>query len=306
MKTNSDIKIFVLVLFLLVSACKRKGNPLDQMQFRMPFAKDDTTVELPTVAGPEQKDNSNITLPNVPRGGEVLDDEGNITLPNRPQPPIDNSLLPQPQQKQQPQDQGPPVIPMPIFAPPPPQDDFGDIPPFPGIVMCNNNVVTQYIDEDGIIVGEQCEDGNGQNGDGCSSVCLKEYCGNGIVDPGEQCDPGSPTTLPLTKPPLWNHAIPTLDCDEFCELIICGDGIINGHEQCDDCNRLDCDGCSSDCKLERLGEPPCSFTCTPTSPYTCDLTPGTEPCRCLLGSGCPSARIPAIQPLNPLTDKTAK
>lgn len=51
---------------------------------------------------------------------------------------------------------------------------------------------------DGIVqTGEQCDDKNVTNGDGCSSTCqieLKKWesaCGNGVVDPGEVCDLGS-------------------------------------------------------------------------------------------------------------------
>lgn len=44
-------------------------------------------------------------------------------------------------------------------------------------------------------VGESCDDGNRDNGDGCASDCLSnETCGNTIVDPNEQCDDTSPTT----------------------------------------------------------------------------------------------------------------
>lgn len=44
--------------------------------------------------------------------------------------------------------------------------------------------------------GEQCEDGNLVDGDGCSSLCQIEsfVCGNGKVDRGEQCDDGN--TIP--------------------------------------------------------------------------------------------------------------
>jgi cysteine-rich repeat protein len=53
---------------------------------------------------------------------------------------------------------------------------------------------------------ETCDDGNRNGGDGCSSVCRKEpyydcpvvgelcvsniSCGNGVLEPGEVCDPG--------------------------------------------------------------------------------------------------------------------
>ncbi|MBI2552297.1 DUF4215 domain-containing protein [Candidatus Uhrbacteria bacterium] len=41
--------------------------------------------------------------------------------------------------------------------------------------------------------GEDCDDGNLENGDGCSSQCLNEgtgpaLCGNGKINPGEECD----------------------------------------------------------------------------------------------------------------------
>lgn len=37
---------------------------------------------------------------------------------------------------------------------------------------------------------EECDDGNTTSGDGCSATCTIEGCGNGIVEPGEQCDDG--------------------------------------------------------------------------------------------------------------------
>lgn len=45
--------------------------------------------------------------------------------------------------------------------------------------------------------GEECDDGNITSGDGCSSNCKNEfYCGNGVVDSasGEECDDGNLTS----------------------------------------------------------------------------------------------------------------
>ncbi|OGY45369.1 MAG: hypothetical protein A3A24_02245 [Candidatus Buchananbacteria bacterium RIFCSPLOWO2_01_FULL_46_12] len=46
---------------------------------------------------------------------------------------------------------------------------------------------------DGILdEGEQCDDGNFVDGDGCSAECSVEpMCGDGIIDPGEFCDDGN-------------------------------------------------------------------------------------------------------------------
>ena len=80
--------------------------------------------------------------------------------------------------------------------------------------------------------GEQCDDGNTANGDGCSATCKYETCGDGIVNNGEQCD-GGPT------------------CNIDCTFAICGDGKVSAGEQCDDGNSVNGDGCSNQCKFEQ-------------------------------------------------------
>jgi cysteine-rich repeat protein len=39
--------------------------------------------------------------------------------------------------------------------------------------------------------GEQCDDGNRVDGDGCDATCQIEACGNGLRQQGEQCDDGN-------------------------------------------------------------------------------------------------------------------
>jgi cysteine-rich repeat protein len=42
-----------------------------------------------------------------------------------------------------------------------------------------------------VTAGEQCDDGNLIDGDGCDSNCTLTGCGNGVVTAGEQCDDGN-------------------------------------------------------------------------------------------------------------------
>jgi cysteine-rich repeat protein len=39
--------------------------------------------------------------------------------------------------------------------------------------------------------GEECDDGNTEDADGCQADCQLPVCGDGIVDPDEQCDDGN-------------------------------------------------------------------------------------------------------------------
>jgi cysteine-rich repeat protein len=71
-------------------------------------------------------------------------------------------------------------------------------------------------------VDEDCDDGNVDDGDGCSQACLREVgfeCGDG----GTNCSAD------------------------------CGDELVRGDEQCDDGNNNDFDGCDRFCTLTRFG-----------------------------------------------------
>ncbi len=89
---------------------------------------------------------------------------------------------------------------------------------------------------------EECDDGNLQSGDGCSSACNIELCGNRSMDLSEQCDDGN----------LKNSD----GCNRYCQIEFCGDRVIQetSGEQCDDGNGISGDGCTGGCKLEDTGD----------------------------------------------------
>ena len=87
--------------------------------------------------------------------------------------------------------------------------------------------------------GEQCDDGSNENGDGCSVDCSLEFCGDGILQTniGEQCDDANDVNED--------------GCSTDCFLEFCGDNILQAGlgEECDDGGNEDGDGCSADCSL---------------------------------------------------------
>ena len=133
-----------------------------------------------------------------------------------------------------------------------------------GLSECGNGVVQE---------GEECDDENPFDGDGCSAYCIREHgsgplCGNGSVDDGEECDNGqansdtAPDTCRLScKNPVCGDFVPDRgeQCDQGsansalepdrcrpgCVLPSCGDGVRDSGEECD--GSL---GCSDRCSLD--------------------------------------------------------
>lgn len=92
------------------------------------------------------------------------------------------------------------------------------------------------------LCANMCDDGNLDDGDGCSSRCVLEFCRDGILQPGlgEVCE--------------GHQRACTWDCTH---LVVCGDSVVEDAveyaERCDDGNTRDGDACTSDCM------PRCSF-----------------------------------------------
>jgi cysteine-rich repeat protein len=120
---------------------------------------------------------------------------------------------------------------------------------------------------DGVLdTGEECDDANHGNEDGCTAECRAARCGDGITradlapeDPAfEACDDGNGHDADLCLP--------------SCGLSSCGDAIVQFvlGEQCDDGNDASGDGCEPSCVLTNAL--PCehgTFECEGHTLVTC-------------------------------------
>ncbi len=105
--------------------------------------------------------------------------------------------------------------------------------------------------------GEQCDDGNNIDGDGCSRYCKTTggvakpiepaaVCGNSVIEDWESCDDGNTTNGD--------------GCSDLCLIevvitpveaqVVCGDGLLHTTEQCDDGNTINWDWCNASCRDE--------------------------------------------------------
>jgi cysteine-rich repeat protein len=84
-------------------------------------------------------------------------------------------------------------------------------------------------------------------------------CGNGFLDPGEQCDDGNQVAgdgcTPLCQLDCYLSTCAVCGTAGPCQVppAVCGDGRLSGAEICDDHNAQSGDGCSSDCTAVETG-----------------------------------------------------
>lgn len=109
------------------------------------------------------------------------------------------------------------------------EDDFeGPITGFPApYPVCGNGIVEPT---------EQCDDANEDNDDGCNVICLFPICGNGVLELYEECDD--------------NDNDDSDGCTKDCLYERCGNKKKDTNEECDDGNKDNGDGCSACCKYE--------------------------------------------------------
>jgi cysteine-rich repeat protein len=126
-------------------------------------------------------------------------------------------------------------------------------------------------------VSETCDDANVTNGDGCDNNCKITACGNGVITGTEVCDDG--------------NAISGDGCDSNCKVTGCGNGVMTTGETCDDGNLTSGDGCDSNCTVTGCGngivtagefcDPPNGSTCSSSCQQSCTLPAecaDTNPC----------------------------
>jgi cysteine-rich repeat protein len=126
-----------------------------------------------------------------------------------------------------------------------------------GCVAGSTNACTCTGSDEGVQVCNQdgrsytacnCSGNTGDGGpdDGGSMTCVPGgsatvLCGNGMVDPGEQCDDGNCTA--------------TDDCTDKCKDAFCGDKIVQaGEEDCDDGQNEVGDMCPDNCSYGDAGD----------------------------------------------------
>ena len=111
--------------------------------------------------------------------------------------------------------------------------------------------------------GEGCDDGNAEDGDGCSAACLVEpgfrcaagvcsnSCGDRQIDSSEQCDDGNTTAGDgCSANCIVEAGFACAGQPSVCAQS-CGDGNADPGEQCDDGNDSAGDGCSTSCRVEQ-------------------------------------------------------
>jgi cysteine-rich repeat protein len=165
-----------------------------------------------------------------------------------------------------------------------PGSNPGDLAP---AAFCGNGVVEP---------GEQCDDGNDLAVDGCDACVIHAgpelgagadapaptqpdslsdrpgedtgdlapaaFCGNGVVEPGEQCDDGNDLAADGCDACVI-HAGPELDGGadspalpgpgDLRPTAVCGNSVVEAGEQCDDGNGFDGDGCDACVSEKSIG-----------------------------------------------------
>ena len=159
---------------------------------------------------------------------------------------------------------------------------------------CDATCIIEFCGDGTVNNGEECDDGNTVDGDSCSAACLNEFCGDGTLQTvmGEQCDDG--------------NTVATDACTHVCQSNTCGDGIANLEDA--DSNGFADGPCDVG---QNAGINTCNDTgnvCTSTaqcSPYATSCAPGADACdtQCQYneGWGCELCTNVSLHPTDPVS-----
>ena len=98
--------------------------------------------------------------------------------------------------------------------------------------------------------------GAGAGGSVTTSTIPMSRCGNGVLEPGEQCDDGNILSGDgcSSNCQLEDPIDPCLSHPSLCVIAtVCGDSRVTSNEICDDGNTVAGDGCSPDCRTVEPG-----------------------------------------------------
>jgi len=145
----------------------------------------------------------------------------------------------------------------------------GALAPRAGLALCGNGIYEPAL-------GEECDDGSANSDslpDACRSNCVRAWCGDMVIDTGEECDDGLVANddrmpdacrrscrLPSCgdgtrdSDEACDHGPPDAECSALCELAGCGTATLDPGEICDDGNRDSDDACLGTCVPNVCGD----------------------------------------------------
>lgn len=126
---------------------------------------------------------------------------------------------------------------------------------------------TSYCGDGLVDAGEECDDGNRSDNDACTNACRPNVCGDAHLNTGvEECDLG--TAVNGTRSCTADYGSTCLSCSTACRQVAssggyCGNGVREGSEQCDGTQGLG--SCSGDASRS------CSSSSDCAAGQTCNL-----------------------------------
>jgi cysteine-rich repeat protein len=156
-------------------------------------------------------------------------------------------------------------------------------------MLCLGGNCTASVCGDGVLderTDEQCDDGNGVDGDGCEVGCTWSCSNDADCDDSNLCNGDEVCDANLHACSAGAPAEDGTSCGENreclegrCIQVGCGNGSIDDEEECDDGNLVDGDGCDADCTITCKESADCDDGNVCNGSETCD----TENNVCVAG-----------------------